>query len=126
MPDETPPALSPDEWARGIVDRPPYAVTLGEGRMVLHGVGTSVIIPDELRHPLAALCLDGQGFGFTPEMANDVLQAATLCADMANWIGKGRLMAADGVTDELRARERRLLAVAARIAALLPKETTHA
>ena len=77
MADEILPAITPDEWARGIVDRPPYAVTLGEGRMVMHGVGSSVIIPDDLRHPLAALCLDGQAFGFTRELV-DRLRGAVM------------------------------------------------
>ena len=67
MPDQHPPALTPAEWQRREVDRPPRAITDRNGVLKVHGIGTSVIIPDEFRHPLAALCLDGQPFGFVPE-----------------------------------------------------------
>lgn len=65
MPEPTPPALSPAEWQRRIVDRPPYAITLRGGVLQVHGVGTTITIPQELRAPISALCLDGQGFGFS-------------------------------------------------------------
>ena len=65
MPDPISPALTPDEWQRRVVDRPPRAITAHDGVLTVHGVGTSVQIPDELRHPLAALCLHGQPYGFS-------------------------------------------------------------
>ena len=67
MSEEIKPALTPQDWERREVDRPPRAITDRNGVLKVHGIGTSVIIPDEFRHPLAALCLDGQSYGFTQD-----------------------------------------------------------
>lgn len=64
MPDH-PPVITPEEWERGIVDRPPYAITLRDGVLQVHGIANTVYVPDGLRPGLAALALHGQPFGFT-------------------------------------------------------------
>ena len=65
MPSEIPPALTPREWAAKIVERGSYGATLHHDQLQVHGVATSLIVPDELRHPLAAFCLHEQKSGFT-------------------------------------------------------------
>ena len=117
MSEKTEPALTPDEWASGIVQRGHYAVTLRDGVLTVHGVATSVIVPDELRHSLAALCLDGQPFGFTHEDVEAIRREA-------NQIGQPTYDIFIPGDDERR--RAALEGIAARIAALLPKETTHA
>lgn len=76
MAEKNPPALTPAEWRSGIVDRPPYAITLRDGVLQVHGVGTTITIPPELRKPLAAFCLDGIPGGFDWEDVDEAAMAA--------------------------------------------------
>ena len=98
MTEEIKPALTPDWWERipdgGVEPKP-----LGNDWMALDGWPVKLT-----RHALAALCLYGKPFGFTPEDV-ELLRNAALDADASDYRG------ADAAAfDDL----------AARIAALLP------
>ena len=114
MLEKHPPALTPEEWQRREVDRPPRAITDREGVLKVHGIGTSVIIPDELRHPLAALCLEGREFGFT---ADDL---ALVRSRIEPRMADAKEPAPDSPAWPHWNTQRRWRALANRIAALLP------
>lgn len=136
---ETPeitPALTPEEWAHKEIEFGDGGWAHIEGVFPVAG-GDPIVETDELyvgtydtdtgtanggvtvrRHALAALCLDGQPFGFTKE-------DALLCVGLAKWLvcggGDAELRAA-GIHSFNAAPAEALRRLASRIASLLPPE----
>lgn len=115
------PALSPEEWEARVAERVtavghPYAITARDGHLELHGITGSRPIPDELRAPVAAFCLEGQPFGFWREDVLDEIEASRHCSELAS------LASDESKAAALRAQGHRHIRRALRIAALLPPD----
>lgn len=115
MSDEITPALTPDEWANSAAARGDETLTAHmhrdwPGGMIVTVGRHAVQIPDEAFHAVAALCLHGQKFGFTR-------------ADVALVRGAAEEFEFRSDPDfPLQSGNVRFLALADKLAALLPPE----
>lgn len=85
MSDEIGPALTPEEWATGVVagDEDEESASIADGAVICSGpspddefVWGSAMFTGPRRHALAALALHGQSFGFTWEDVDALRDAA--------------------------------------------------
>lgn len=116
---ESSPALSEVEWARGRVEKPqpgepgyvvvtPY-IEERDGAICVSAHYSNARVHPELRHPLAALCLHGQPFGFTWEDV-DAMEA----------VYRRVIASPEPFGEQLAAAIERVHDLADRLAALLP------
>lgn len=129
------PAILPPEWSGGVVERDPagweeyFRIDFArpDGSVEIDGGGPdwdSVVVPQALRHAVAAACLAGKTFGFATEMVDALHEAAADASVMADRMARYAERAREGCAGEAALSARRhadtLTRTASVIAALLP------